>query len=156
MFHIEITLPRERTRPGNLTLWRYTGGDIRTLIGRWDCLGKADNARAAKKGNPSRDPKHIKGDTPTGVYCSRALTERPHAKDGDGIGRWWIPLEPAGGEALAAKWNGRTALGIHGGRPRRDGRLVPTEGCVRVDDTTIAELGNLLRGQAASITIMEG
>jgi hypothetical protein len=114
---IRITLPPDRTLPGRLTYAQITV----------PCLGKADNARAAVHGNPKRNPVHPWGDTPTGRYApARAVwfaTRTP-------LGEAWLPLEGVHGDALTARHNGRTGLGIHAGRG--SGRLVPTYGCVRL------------------------
>ena len=117
LLKIHITLPSDRALPGKLTYERRTV----------PCLGKADNARAVANANPTRDPTHPWGDAPTGLYAPARpvwlATRTP-------LGEAWIPLDGVQGDALTARHNGRTGLGIHAGRGI--GRLVPTYGCIRL------------------------
>jgi len=157
---ITVTLPANRLRTGSLELWREDGATI-TRYGIWECLGKADNQRAAKKGNPSRDSTRIKGDTPTGVYAPTKVTVRPHYKPGDGVGADWIPLDPQSGDAALAKANGRTGLGIHAERGNYSpshtvtNGLVPTEGCIRMRQRDYDALKHNLAGAFVDAVIVK-
>lgn len=97
------------------------------------CLGRADQAAAAKVGNPFRNPLRRNGDTPTGTY--RAWVGKVLRSERSYGPHPVIRLDPIGGDALEAKRNGRAGLLIHGGDPAADGRsLRPTHGCVRVSN----------------------
>ena len=115
--NIRITLSPDRTQPGELSYNRKS----------LPCLGKADNTRAAAHGNSRRDPVHPWGDTPTGLYAPARVVWFAARTP---LGEAWLPLEGVHGDALTARHNGRTGLGIHAGRG--SGRLVPTYGCVRL------------------------
>jgi hypothetical protein len=105
-------------------------------------LGKSDNAAAARRGNPSRDPTRPFGDTPAGEYACAigrpgAVTAELERKYGP---HGWIALDPIAGQALQAKRNGRFGLLIHGGALNAKGRLRPTHGCIRMFNPDLAAL----------------
>lgn len=114
---------------------RWKPGSLRILDQIFTCLGRSDNAAAAKHGNPTRLTTFPFGDLPTGDYmATRTVPGKPEKAYGRGI-RW--VLNPLSGDALTAKHNGRYGLLIHSGALMPDGRLRPTHGCLRVHDTTI-------------------
>lgn len=123
---IRIEVPADRRKLGWLTI-------VGTPFG-CACYLKADNAAAAKSGNPTRDPTRRNGDTPLGTY--RAVVGKAYAWSPRTYGPYRVVrLEPTGGDALTAKQNGRSGLLIHGGDLASDGRsLRPTHGCVRVSN----------------------
>jgi len=146
MFLLVARLPDNRYRAGTFTL--YHAGGLTLLAG--DCLGKADNERAAKEGNPSRDPILPYGDTPLGGYVPAKVVrfDPPHHR----MGAIAIPLIGASGDALQARVRGkRTGLFIHGGRG--DDRLVPTYGCLRLRDRDMAEIARLVGDSIVEVTI---
>jgi hypothetical protein len=113
-----------------------------------DCLGKADNQEAARRGNPTRDPTKPFGDTPTGSYHAHPFRwpTAPPLADRKKYGpHGWIAIDPQSGQALTAKINGRHGLLIHSGELRA-GNLRPTFGCVRVTDEAMKKLLDLVRG----------
>ena len=59
---LRVTLPRNRNIPGELVALDDDG----YVIHQCPVLGKADNARAAAAGNPTRNPLLPFGDTPRG------------------------------------------------------------------------------------------
>lgn len=143
---ITIRLPRDRSKPGELDLIDDAG---LLLLRGLPCLGKADNERAAKAGNPRRLPTKPYGDTPTGTYATATVATYapPHPR----MGAFAIPLEGIDGEALIARAE-RTGLAIHGGRGNV--RLVPTFGCVRLfDDDMLALAVNI--GKSTVTTTIE-
>lgn len=144
---IHITLPRDRRKPG---IFRLLDMSDRVLFDA-PCLGKADNARAAREGNPTRDPKRPYGDTPTGDYAPARVwrLDPPHRVMGPLV----IELEGASGDALQARINGRRGLAIHGGRG--DARLVATLGCIRLRDKSMAEVARLCGDATLHICIEE-
>jgi hypothetical protein len=134
----------DRSAPGSLWAQDETG----IVWGPVRCLGKADNANAAKHGNPSRDPAKPEGDTPTGVYRITEVVRDPIPRET--YGPAFIRLSPVSGQALEAWKNGRRGLGLHGGA-LRDGRLRPTFGCPRLDDDAADQVASLLELQLAQI-----
>lgn len=149
MYRIKIYLPADRRRKGVLRVFR---GPTQEYMMDAPCLGKADNGRAAKAGNPDRDPALPYGDTPAGEYAPakyvRFAEPRPR------IGEGWIPMTGISGQAGDAVRGGRTGLGIHAGRG--DGRLVPTYGCLRMLDRDMAWLAKLVGGDEILIEVFEG
>ena len=103
--HVRIMLPLDRTQSGHLHLFATTGGFITSM----ECLGKADNAKAAAKGNPSRVTTEPFGDAPSGTFSVTQLVEtgNPELAKNTGLGTHWIPLDPTGGDAGTAKMRGR-------------------------------------------------
>lgn len=138
MPRIQIDLLKDRTRPGVL---RFYSDDMEMQF-RCACLGKADNAQAAKALNPTRDSIKPDGDTPTGTYRvidirrKDATTANLHTYGPNPI----IHIEGTGGSALAAKINGRVGLAIHGGELSEQNKLRPTYGCIRVSNSNMASL----------------
>ena len=62
---VEVTLPLDRRKTGQLSLKDETG---KVIAGPFSVLGKSSNKEAAEKGNPTSDPKKLWGDTPEGTY----------------------------------------------------------------------------------------
>lgn len=133
---IKIDLPYNRYNPGKLVLLSDDGEQIHSC----PALGKADNQKAIKNDNSGRDPVKPWGDTPEGVYAPAKLIRLP--PPWGHLGKYFIPLEGIAGQALLAKQNGRTGLGIHAGRG--DEKLIPTNGCVRVLDADMFTMFNLI------------
>jgi len=128
---IKSKLPADRALEGDI----YLDG---MLLGR--ARGKADNQRAIDKGNPTRNTTMPFGDHPYGTY--RVVEVRDcSAAEMHSYGPHKLVLDPIGGDALAAKQNGRTDLEIHGGDPQSDGvSLRATYGCLRVNNNVIKAL----------------
>jgi len=135
---IDVQLPRDRTQTGSLSVSDDAGT---ALAGPFDALGKADNAAAKARGNPTRDPTRSFGDTPTGGYRGfvNHLTRTP-ANDRTYGPQAIITLDPTSGQAKIAKTNGRFGLLIHGGDLNAAGRLRPTFGCVRLSNPSMKKL----------------
>ena len=145
MKKIVVYLPHDRVHAGYLEL--EVNGKVVFNCG---ALGKADNAKAAKCGNPGRDPVRPWGDTPCGSYDpARVMTLPPPYGH---LGKYFIPMEGTIGQAAEAKTNGRTGLGIHGGRG--NDRLVPTNGCVRLLDDDMEALVELIDGDEVDIHVV--
>lgn len=142
---ILILLPRDRTRPGVLHLFGADGAQLEAV----PCRGKADGARAAKEGNPSRSSIRRYGDTPTGRYKRTRPTSTGDAATK--LGPTWIPLEGAEGDALIAKHD-RTGLGIHAGRGNE---LIATYGCIRVGQNDFDDLVAAIGEDDVDVTIEE-
>ena len=122
------------------TLWVYDG--LTCVYGPVRCRGEADNRGAQSHENPSENPTFSYGDHPSGMYqVSGMVAVTP---PNDTYGPYFLLLTPTGGEALIAAQNGRTGIGIHGGRLHEDGRLRETYGCLRVDDETAWMLARLI------------
>ncbi len=129
---IEIRIPANRNLRGVLRLIDERGVTVFTC----PALAKADNARARREGNPSRDPLKRFGDTPLGTWEGRIgpRFSKPEDVRTYGVHRV-ITLRATGGDALvAAKKGKRSGIWLHGGAPGIGGILRPTFGCVRVAD----------------------
>jgi hypothetical protein len=137
---IEVKLPNGRKQAGVLSI-KGSGGKV--LLADIRVLGRADRKTAAAHKNATGDQTKLYGDTPAGAYqvtqifSTGAGTDFAVTSYGPNGA---IRLEPTGGAALTAKLNGRTGLLIHGGRDKGDGKLVPTNGCLRVSDADMARL----------------
>ncbi len=147
--HLTITLPVNREYSGYFVATDEAG----KLLTSGRALGKADNQRARKENNPSRDPTKPYGDTPTGKYIrTKAII---FAIEDDTYGKGWIPLEGDTGDALGAVEGGRDGIAIHAGRPYTGGRLVPTYGCPRVSPEDFAKIVLAAAGGWIQVTIKE-
>lgn len=137
---IKVELPPDRARCGRLTLLDARG---RIAAGPFRACGVADQLTAAAHGNPTRSPLGLYGDTPTGGYRVVHVF-----KVGDGTsyrapsyGDYAaIRLEPVSDDAKVAATVGRTGLLIHGGASGKNGRLRPTNGCIRLSNADIRVL----------------
>lgn len=127
-----VTLKPDRTRLGVVELWNTAG-----VLFSAPALGKADNAAAKARGNPTRDPAKPFGDTPLGVFTAtvRHFT-LPIAED----------IEHSYGPYGWITWSvgNRIDLGLHGGDPGTAGRLRPTHGCVRTTNDFMRRLMDVL------------
>lgn len=138
---IKIILPKDRTKLGKLYIKEK----------EFVCYGKADNAGAIRRGNPSRDPLKLFGDTPTGVYrCYVTGPLKPPRTYGI---HKVIYLGPVSGNAKKAEKNGRSGLLIHGGDLGSGGRLRPTFGCIRVSNEDMKEILDLIGGESLNFTV---
>ena len=135
---IRVQLPRDRRGYGTLTLVDTQGV---TVAGPFGVLGKADPTDASNHQNPGRSPLLRYGDTPTGIYRIGGFLGPKDAEDSRRHGpNGKIVLFPTSGDALVAKdGGGRIGLEIHGGY-LRDGKLRPTNGCLRLRDDDMATL----------------
>lgn len=106
-------------------------------------LGKADSATAAAHNNAPLDSLQRFGNTPTGSYDVRQIISTGAGTNYD-VNKYGpngaIVLAPASGDALSAKLNGRTGLLIHSGRDKGTGKLVPTNGCIRVSNADMKRI----------------
>lgn len=118
-------------------------GDI---LGPWRARGEADNTNAKSHDNEREDPTQPYGDHPTGLYRIDTVTNVEEAKL-DTYGKFFIKLDPLNGEALKAKEQGRTGLGIHAGKLHEDHRLRETFGCLRIDADTLEYFVDRIREQ---------
>ena len=146
---IEIKLDRDRRKPGTLMI-----ADVIAV----PCLGKADNAAAAKVGNPSRSPIERNGDTPRGSYMAQVgSTYAATAAQRRSYGPHpVIRLTPQAGECLTAHKLGRRGLLIHGGDPAADGvSLRPTHGCIRLSNKHQGALVEVLKMSGELVHLVE-
>ena len=151
------TLPRNRNIPGELVVMDDDGN----VLHRCPVLGKADNARAAREGNPTRDPLRRFGDTPTGVYrLSKAGPWAPASTYGVYP---VLVMTPVSGDALRSHQGAhpRRGLAIHEGAPGQNPAtafLRPTFGCLRVSRDDMGQIWTLARtfGEPETIEVREG
>lgn len=145
--HLVISLPKDRTKLGLLTL---CGPDARGEphpIFSCACFGRS----AGHADNPTRDPVKFRGNTPVGGYATTFVTRL--AKPIAGIGSLWIGLDPISGQAQEAENAGRTGLGIHGGRG--DDVYKVTHGCIRLLDKDMAALAEAAGKLRFDVSIVE-
>jgi hypothetical protein len=141
---ITIQLPVNRDLTG--LLWIEDLED-RCISGPFVVCGRASDTAAALHGNPSRDRLLPYGDTPLGtcrvlgLFPTGTGTVLPESEFGS---HGALVLEPVAGEVALAEANGRFLFLIHGGAPRADGRLVSTNGSLRVLDGDMRRLATLL------------
>jgi hypothetical protein len=149
---LRATLPRNREIPGELVALDDKGNPIH----RCSVLGKSDNARARREGNPTRDPLRQFGDTPTGTWrCGRRGPVAPASTYGV---HPVVTMEPISGDALRAST--RSGIWLHGGSPGRNKAtafLRPTFGCLRVADEDMGQIWVLAQtfGNPAMIEVAE-
>ena len=144
--YLGVFLPFNRWKPGTIEVREGDGTLLFVALAR----GKADGKAAAAAGNPKRDPARTNGDTPTGRYAPTAVFrfDPPH----ETLNRAWIPIEGETGQALAAKQNGRTGLGIHAGRGEE---LMATYGCLRMRQSDFDEMEALIGTRPVIVTVQE-
>ena len=147
------TLPRNRNIPGELVAFDDDGN----VLHRCPVLGKADNLRAAREGNPTRDPLRRFGDTPTGLWrCGKRGPVPPASTYGV---HPVVTMTPISGDALRAST--RSGIWLHGGGPGRNSAtafLRPTFGCLRVADDDMGQIWTLARtfGEPETLEVREG
>lgn len=132
LYELHAHLPHDRAQHGTLALVNALDGA--TVAGPWMCRGKADSARAAKAGNPTRDPALPYGDHPSGVWEITGYVARHERRDPSEAFLKYGPgfLSLIGREGVAEDaMERRTDIGIHAGREQSDGSLVATYGCLR-------------------------
>jgi hypothetical protein len=139
-YTLNVWLPSNRALPGLADLLSPKGV---ILINDMPVLGKADNARAAAKGNSDRDPTRVGGDTPLGQYAPARL-QRQSAYTNT-YGRYKLPLTGVSGDALEAVANGRKFLLVHGGHLTKSGKLMPTYGCLRMRDEDLQAMAAIVK-----------
>ena len=145
---LTINLTQDRAFNGLFTLCDTDG----VLLASGRARGKADNGRAIKEGNPSRDSTLPFGDTPTGCYApTRIRKTRP----GSRMGEYWFHIEGISGDALKARENGRVGLGVHAGREDTKGWIAATHGCTRLGDTDFKDVHRIVGDSLVSIEVIE-
>ena len=150
---LRAILSRNRNLVGKLIAF-----DDGTVLKIFECpvLGKADNARAKREGNPTRDPLLRFGDTPTGIWlCRKQGPVSPASTYG---AHPVITMSPVSGDALRAST--RSGIWLHGGAPGRNEAtklLRPTFGCLRVSDNDMGQIWILAKthGDPAMIEVTE-
>lgn len=141
---ILVALPDNRFGLGQ---WSLLDDDEIVQLGPYAADGKADNAMAAAKGNPTRDPKKQFGDTPLGEYEGKLSfvpdtpeNRRAYGLPDDSKSIPVIHLKPISGDGLTRQQNEDKAAGhhvemgllIHAGPPNAQNQLRSTHGCLRV------------------------
>ena len=142
---VKIYLPFNRWNTGLLAVH---DAEHRELFAA-PCRGKADGQNAARHDNPNRDSTKPWGDTPTGAYEPTQLVEFAERIQ---LGDAWVPLEGAEGDALKAKQQGRTGLGIHAGRGEK---LMATYGCVRLRQKAFDRFAEIVEGHELLPTVVD-
>jgi len=139
---IRSKLPLNRWLPGTLVV---EDDHNNVVLGPFPARGKADSYDAEKHGNPDRYPTLPYGDHPYGSYnVVLVQADKPTFHT---YGPFFLLLDPVSGDALKAKKNGRTGIGIHGGDPATEetpwGWLRATDGCLRTTNDAITAIGKM-------------
>jgi hypothetical protein len=140
MMRIVVELPRNRDCCGSLFVFQATG---EILCGPFAVGARANDQLASARGNPTRNPLHRFGDTPSGTWRVREIlpsgpeTNFPEGEFGPhGV----VVLEATGGDAALADANGRFRILIQAGQPSADGRLRATAGALRLSNEAQLQL----------------
>lgn len=145
MAAITITRHSDRRKPSELVAFDENGN----VILKCQCLTRGTPIPE----NPTCDPTLKYGDTPTGKYAPTMISFLPHAAPG--IGQYWIGLDADDlyhTEARHAEILGRRGLGIIAGR----GELLrPTHGSVRLRDSDMEALVQVIGKRRFSVTILD-
>lgn len=141
---VYATLPPSREAEGSL----WVIDNSRLIFGPVRCRGEADNSGAQKANNVQEDPATSYGDHPYGVSRVQRVIHDP--KPRDSYGPAFISLAPVSGQAWQARLNGRTGIGIHGGKLGANDILRVTYGCLRMADDDLVRLIELIEPQIAS------
>lgn len=145
-----VQLPKDRTRLG---LLRLEFGVGETMF--WcPCYGKADTAGAVAHNNPTRDPTKPYGDFAAGEYRMEVIEADPNNVTKFGHAQR-IQLTGVAGDALAGVENGRFGILIHGG-DLRNGELRPTFGCLRLQDSDMMMLIDVVERYAIDTLVAAG
>lgn len=148
MKSILVRLPTNRWNTGTL----YVYGDKHDLIlAPMAARGKADGKKAARKGNPARDPTLPYGDTPAGTYKPGRVVM--FAEKHERLGAGWIEIEGESGDAAQALANGRSGIAIHAGAGNDAAHLRATYGCIRVTDIDFRHLAFVLGHDLVQVTV---
>ena len=163
---IEAMVPRDRRKLGALAVWDRGDGELPPIVlSVTRAFFKADTARAAAEGNPTRDPIHPYGDFPLGRYRVTGGSGvhvdlypwyvNDETDPGDfhipAIDRddamWAFKRRTPAGAVKVARWG----IDIHGGRLAADAQYVyphkmrPTFGCIRMLDRDLQNLIYLIQ-----------
>jgi hypothetical protein len=137
---IVVELPRNRDLCGALLVFGTTG---QVICGPFAAAARANDGLASLRGNPTRNPLHRFGDTPTGTWRVReTLPSGPETNfPAPEFGPYGVViLEGTGGDAALADANGRFRILIQGGDPSADGRLRATAGGLRLSNDAQSQL----------------
>lgn len=133
------TLPADRYEAGEL----WVEHDGRVVYGPVPARGEADTTNAIAHHNAQEDPTQAYGDHPYGRYLIQGIVPSTEERQAT-YGPFFLRLNPVAGQAWEARQNGRTGIGIHGGRPHADGRLRETYGCLRLYNADLEGLVDVL------------
>ena len=146
MAKLVVKLEKDRTLVGGIYLYRDSG----VMEVFYSALGKAAMDDAATNGNPGALSIYPYGDTPTGIYDVIGIAPTgqgtPYANIHSYGTAGVFKLDPAAGDAAAAKQNGRTGLLVHGGDPGSTSLLRRTNGCIRMMNSELADLISHVHG----------
>ena len=143
---IKIVLPEDRRMAGTLSL--HSGNVTLMCV---QCLGSSHRRFDQPLGYDRSDRMEIDGDAPLGSFALTFVSQLPRPLLD--IGKYWIGLDPVGGEALGAALEGRTGFGIHGGSGET---LSPTRGTIRLLDEDMDELYEVANGMRFTVEVASG
>ncbi|OQP38619.1 hypothetical protein A4H97_18005 [Niastella yeongjuensis] len=148
MSKIVVQLNADRTLGGQLKVVNSSGAQQGFGFA---ALGKAANNDAAAHGNPGANQLFLFGDTPTGTYSIKTITDGPYKGNTKSYGPNGVfKLDPVSGNAALAETNGRIGILIHGGDLGPNAQLRRTNGCLRMRNDEFLALKTLVQNLSIS------
>lgn len=136
---LELMLPKKRDQSGVLIV-KSAGA----VLAKFEALGRGSQGAGDTQ-------MQVNGNTPTGRYAVTQIVPTGGWNQSSYGPNGALRLAPVSGNALAAEvFAGREGLLIHGGAPgknsywRGEGELRATHGCVRLSDSDVKRLAELL------------
>ena len=139
--HFEVRLKKNRSVPGKLFVFEIQSNYrqcSKAPIKKFNILGRGS------RGNGKTQYLN-RGNTPTGFYeISELVNTKKWSRRSYGA-NGAFRLKPLAGQALVAQEVfGRTGLLIHGGATRKNGKLRPTYGCLRLRNKDVKQLKKIV------------
>jgi uncharacterized membrane protein YgcG len=124
------------------------------MVAKGIAAASASSALAAQHGNPGRDPLRPWGHPPLGLYRYLAQGPVPAGCDIE-YGRQALVFQPETGKALEAEAFGRLLLMVYAGPAGKAGRLRPTQGGLRLEQSTFDALLEALAPDPQAVLSIE-
>jgi hypothetical protein len=132
---------------------RVFGAAGQVICGPLAVAARANSRLANLRGNPTRNPLHRFGDTPTGSWRIHEILASGLDTNfsADEFGPYGVVvLEATGGDAALADANGRFRILIQAGDPSLDGRLRATAGALRLSNEAQFQLIRAIKESGGS------
>jgi len=129
------------------------GATGQVICGPFAVAARANDRLANSRGNPTRNPLHRFGDTPTGSWRVREILASGLDTNFSAVefGPYGVVvLEATGGDAALADANGRFRILIQAGDLSLDGRLRTTAGAIRMSNDAQFQLIRAIKESGGS------